>query len=706
MEVAAKLPPASPPARGLRRALVAALLVVAGSVLAAGGLPFWMAGHGVERAKRCLDQAEAGEEPDPLGCVERARAWLVYPSLLPWTRQLTEDEGPLDPAAAARAALQATTAAFPDAGRRAAAAAAVRDAAGGAQGEDESAILTALDAGALEGVFPPGAGSPLARELSQGLRAAIARGDLVTAERLALEVDGAPRKRTKSMDPYAHIRDPWHCNLSESAAACLLGRRAEGQKFFASAECSDGFRTYPEQNNIRWLGVVACGSDAEGLEKRLGRPGDSDGDVARAFLAASSGGPRAGGLRAFFSNEKLPVAVMAALEDPTDPRRVRRLFLGDTEPSFGLPHIPGDLIAPLSAPALGCPSRRQHLDPSCFIAPALHDRAAARLDVLAEEAAPRDKVLSAELGRIAWILRALAAAEHLHRGDVSRAREVNAAIRARPARAPRADWHLVPVRMALAAGDPRGAIEAAAEARVLGAQGAGELFGGRWVPLRPAHEALLVLYEALAQLALGDTERAAALATQADERLWALAGHELCVPGLEDECREPAYRTPGFSSIRVRARWLRAALAWRAGRREEALQALPPGHPNDKGEPVAGAELLAGTLDLLRQAEGQRRRGRMNLPGDEAAEADWLTAAQMYLVGEAARGEGDVEVWLDRVFSRPTRSGGRAALRARAEAARWRGDAEAAQRWEARAATIQGWIVDDRSAALVRIAGL
>jgi hypothetical protein len=44
--------------------------------------------------------------------------------------------------------------------------------------------------------------------------------------------------------------------------------------------------------------------------------------------------------------------------------------------------------------------------------------------------------------------------------------------------------------------------------------------------------------------------------------------------------------------------------------------------------------------------------------------------------------------------------------RARAEAARWRGDAAAAQLWQARAATLQGLVKTPRDLVLAAEAGL
>jgi hypothetical protein len=64
---------------------------------------------------------------------------------------------------------------------------------------------------------------------------------------------------------------------------------------------------------------------------------------------------------------------------------------------------------------------------------------------------------------------------------------------------------------------------------------------------------------------------------------------------------------------------------------------------------------------------------------------------------------GDPDVVVDRVFAVDP---GRTMALARAEAARWRGDAAAAATWQTRAAAIQTLMIDDRSVGLAAIAGV
>lgn len=89
---------------------------------------------------------------------------------------------------------------------------------------------------------------------------------------------------------------------------------------------------------------------------------------------------------------------------------------------------------------------------------------------------------------------------------------------------------------------------------------------------------------------------------------------------------------------------------------------------------------------------------------DEEAERAW--PAVFIVVGHAAiLAGGDAERFLDARMPDEHRLS-RTMMRARAEAARWRGDAASAKKWDERASAIEALIVDDRTAALAGIAGM
>ncbi len=139
--------------------------------------------------------------------------------------------------------------------------------------------------------------------------------------------------------------------------------------------------------------------------------------------------------------------------------------------------------------------------------------------------------------------------------------------------------------------------------------------------------------------------------------------------------------------------WLRAALAVRLHR--------------DIGTPLpiydeldAGTSVTFYVRAALAPADQQRALRSHRVPRPPSS--TMVEPAVLYLVGQLA-GAGDVELWLDYVsadaFSSDIDSMLYAA--ARAEAARWRGDATAAAQWDARLVTLRTLVKDDRSDYLV-----
>jgi hypothetical protein len=84
--------------------------------------------------------------------------------------------------------------------------------------------------------------------------------------------------------------------------------------------------------------------------------------------------------------------------------------------------------------------------------------------------------------------------------------------------------------------------------------------------------------------------------------------------------------------------------------------------------------------------------------------ADAVLPAAYYVAGVGA-GKGDVEVWLDALTGTSLDQGKPIVTAlARAEAARWRGDAAAAKQWDDRVAALRSLAKDDRAAYLLDIA--
>jgi hypothetical protein len=157
---------------------------------------------------------------------------------------------------------------------------------------------------------------------------------------------------------------------------------------------------------------------------------------------------------------------------------------------------------------------------------------------------------------------------------------------------------------------------------------------------------------------------------------------------------------------RLSAAWLRAALAWRSGERTATIPgvALPERLHGKLGYEQA-FDAIGMVLALVRTEPDARRAGRRQVVGT------WLNApealgAAMYLVGEAARDQGDAEVYLDRMFSRQISEGTRRCAYARGLAAEWRGDQAAAKQWQARVAQLTALAKDGATAMLAHQAGL
>ena len=83
---------------------------------------------------------------------------------------------------------------------------------------------------------------------------------------------------------------------------------------------------------------------------------------------------------------------------------------------------------------------------------------------------------------------------------------------------------------------------------------------------------------------------------------------------------------------------------------------------------------------------------------------DPVLPAVVFVLARVMAAKGDPEPALDAMFARVHPS--RTLALARAEAARWRGDAAAAKTWETRAAGLEKLLVDDHAAVLAGLAGL
>ncbi len=148
--------------------------------------------------------------------------------------------------------------------------------------------------------------------------------------------------------------------------------------------------------------------------------------------------------------------------------------------------------------------------------------------------------------------------------------------------------------------------------------------------------------------------------------------------------------------LREAAAWVHLAAALLGGR---SLEAAAPRTPIIYG----GADQNWARLVTLTEQKRAPMRWRML-----AATADlspMVLPAVMYVVGQAAAGAGDVDVWLDAFFHHRT-TPIRVHARARAEAARWRGDLDDATRWDKVADELSRAISSPAQRSLARAAQL
>jgi hypothetical protein len=143
--------------------------------------------------------------------------------------------------------------------------------------------------------------------------------------------------------------------------------------------------------------------------------------------------------------------------------------------------------------------------------------------------------------------------------------------------------------------------------------------------------------------------------------------------------------------------WLVLALAFETN----DLSAGPPVKTPD----IYECEAMSWT-DLVAMPDPDRATVRWRMQGVDIGSLPITLPAQMFVVGQAARGL-DVEVWIDQQFGLfDRRLTGAPALRARAEAARLRGDDAAESEWIARAQALEKRFSDPNRRALGWLLGL
>jgi transcriptional regulator with XRE-family HTH domain len=144
---------------------------------------------------------------------------------------------------------------------------------------------------------------------------------------------------------------------------------------------------------------------------------------------------------------------------------------------------------------------------------------------------------------------------------------------------------------------------------------------------------------------------------------------------------------------KVTAGWLWGAMALKVGKASNLGKRLEQTSSPSLAE-------LAKWLKIAAMNEDERRplRRKLVLPVKRLPKA--AMPAALFVTGSVVPGTTDVEVWLDRLFAMQHLTQPIRMMLARAEAARWRGDAAVVRLWEGRAAASRKSMIDYRSTLL------
>jgi len=267
-----------------------------------------------------------------------------------------------------------------------------------------------------------------------------------------------------------------------------------------------------------------------------------------------------------------------------------------------------------------------------------------------------------EAARMIWLE---AGVEHARRGR--RRAAVAATNRATALTPPERHYQSAPIHLAV--GDAEGALQVCARSSGL--------------LDRPAMKARLFINKTLAFSHLGRFDKA----LQSAEQAYAYAVRAESASRGVGNIR----RTEALLEDKIGAAWIWAATAAKLGKAKDVAQAL-------RGSPTNELKDLAKWLDVTSLPEDDRRPERIDMFLPKPNDA--VLPAVMYVVSRAVPPTVDVEVWLDRVFHREHRRQAVRSMLARAEAARWRGDAAAEKKWQEAAKKLLGLMRNYPSALL------
>lgn len=658
-------------ARRKRRVRIA--LRIAG-VAAVVAFVVWGPGLMIERAHHsaiACSNADYEDAPNPKTDCTGGKAWLLFPKIVPWKRAAALHEADSIDIDSAERHLKLASTFAPDADEQARAIADLgrlrRDVPASLGSGTYSAILSRegvawrMDAqhGGLD------AAGPQNRYLSQTLQ----RGAIDDAIAFVRAPPALAEEDYEARDTF----------LRRGALLCLAGEEALGR-----AALHDAIRVHAKFHSFVFIearvGLAACGEVTKPTEDDLDRDalatfrlleGLSGSDLEHAIAGDMYAGP----IVHLGNASVLVAAAIAERERPLD--ATLRIVAGAKSPLT-------DALGPWpwALPTEGTPF---------FVDPTRDEQAAERLEAMAKTAPAKAKPLDS---------------------DAELALRMDYAIR---------DRYVAAVQA------PQSALRNAARGFWIEASGARSRMGQ-------------------CDVAETDGRRALALAPSSEERLYVASGllrcghFEAAGEVAHDEDGTPLLRALLLGVIRVQALAhagkfdLALALA-----KELELRAKPVARPSDdvarllsdavpvmdaidwlvlalslhEGNAAAAPTIETPSIferektnwrDLIAKPEAERAVLRWRMTNLDLGLWSGDRPAVLYVVGRAT--DAGTEVWLDEVAQPYTLAGGLPYMRARAEAARWRGDTKSATEWLTRVAATEKRITDPKKLALAKILGL
>lgn len=650
------------------------LIVVASVILASCVVygPGWCIERAAKSYIACSNRDYEDRPQTDTSC--DSTAWLLFPKIVPWTRKSALDQEISIERSVASRRFKLATSFEPNRARRSQAAddlarVSIREGDNATSSASAGFLSNLVLAGDADSMRRHGGVAKTASEVSNVIRALLALGDLDGAIAYA---KNPPSGETQEYGTFDVL-------FQRGVLLCLSGDAAAGGRTLADAErVHASYLDYPYYESR--IARAACGQRVE--------PGkhDLDREVVRTFhLGASLTGKA---LEALLF-ERLPTSIG---------RGAASIFVAAAlaEREHGL----DDTIALLSVveriPVLGMtpvPWSAKMLSVGilttepALLDPERHERAAERLEALAAvvpDAEPDPKAIEKRAAELPI--------HAIERYRIYRPKPKDVL-----GHFARGFW-LEAAAARTGLGDAEKSERDIERARKLGNEAETVVFAapmllsiGRW------EKAKLLLEKAITLPAVDKTTRLILFGllaqTLAHERRWNDALEKAHAALAEAEKLDTRVAEPIVMSIR----WLVLGLAFENDDLAAAPTLLIPEIP--EREPMTWTDFVA-------MPDPDRGKLRWRMRGVDVGSLPVALPAQMFVVGQAARGL-DVEVWLDLqlgIFDK--RLTGAPAMRARAEAARMRGDDEAESEWLARAESLEKRFDNPKRRVLGSLLGL